>query len=213
VLADRPVTLLPGVGPVQARRLAGLGITRIGQLQRLSDAEAAHRLGEDGALLVRRARGLDERPVDPARETKSVSAETTFDRDLDGLVELERPLWSLSEKLARRLRAQSLAAGGVVLKLKTARFVSRTRSLRLASPTVLPDRLFEAAQGLLAGEVGGTAFRLIGIGASPLVAGDLADHGDLADALTPKRAAAQAAIDALRARFGEAAVRRGRLLD
>jgi DNA polymerase-4 len=80
----------------------------------------------------------------------------------------------------------------------------------LPSPTVLPDRLFDAAQALLAREITGTAFRLIGIGASPLRGLDEADHGDLADLETPRRAAAQAAIDTLRQRFGDTAIGRGR---
>ena len=100
----------------------------------------------------------------------------------------------------------------MVLKLKTARFASRTRSARLSSPTVLPDRLFDLARVLLAKEATGTEFRLIGIGANPLVPGATADQGDLADATTPRRAAAQAAIDALRGRFGDAAIARGRSL-
>jgi DNA polymerase-4 len=75
---------------------------------------------------------------------------------------------------------------------------------------VLPDRLFAAARVLLAREATGTAFRLIGIGASGLVPRDEADRGDLADAATPRLAAAQNAIDRLRARFGEAVVTRGR---
>ncbi|HQT78556.1 MAG TPA: DNA polymerase IV, partial [Rhodopila sp.] len=161
----------------------------------------------------RRARGLDARPVDPSREVKSVSAETTFDRDLISVAELEKPLWRLCEKLGRRLKEHDLAAGGVILKLKTAQFVTRTRAAQLPSPTVLPDRLFELARVLLAKEATGTPFRLIGVGASPLVSGTLADHGDLADSLTPRRAATQAAIDILRARFGEAAVTRGRALN
>ncbi len=105
-----------------------------------------------------------------------------------------------------------MAAGGVVLKLKTSRFTSRTRAGRLSSPTVLPDRLFDLARALLAKEATGMAFRLIGIGANPLLAGSDADQGDLADTTTPRRAAAQAAIDALRGRFGEAAIARGRSL-
>ena len=75
---------------------------------------------------------------------------------------------------------------------------------------MLPDRLFAAARDLLLREATGTAFRLIGIGASPLVPLAEADRGDLADRDTPRLAAAQAAIDALRQRFGEAAVTRGR---
>jgi DNA polymerase-4 len=119
-------------------------------------------------------------------------------------------LWRLAEKLARRLKGQDLAAAGVVLKLKTTNFASRTRAARLSAPTVLPDRLFGAASELLAREATGTAFRLIGIGANPLAPRDLADHGDLADRETPRLAAAQAAIDALRDRFGENSVIKGR---
>ena len=69
---------------------------------------------------------------------------------------------------------------------------------------------FEAAHALLVREATGTAFRLIGIGGSPLLPIGEADRGDLADIETPRRAAAQAAIDALRQRFGEAAIGRGR---
>jgi DNA polymerase-4 len=212
VLAPESVRLLPGVGVALARKLETLGITRLGQLQALPEREAARRLGDDGPFLVRRARGEDARAVDPSRQAKSVSAETTFDRDLSAIADLERHLWRLCEKLARRLRQQDLAAGGVVLKLKTSRFAQRTRAGRLSSPTVLPDRLFECAQPLLAQEATGIDFRLIGIGANPLVAGSTADHGDLADLLTPRRAATQAAIDALRGRFGDGAIARGRSL-
>ena len=209
VLASEPVGLLPGVGPALARRLAAKGITLLGHLQVLSDREARERLGDDGPALVRRARGEDTRLVDPARETKSISAETTFDTDLSDVAALQTHLWRLAEKLSRRLKEHELAAGGVVLKLKTADFVIRTRATRLPA-TVLPDRLFEAASRLLVREATGTAFRLIGIGASPLLAGEEADRGDLVDGETPRLAATQAAIDSLRGRFGDAAIGRGR---
>jgi DNA polymerase-4 len=210
LLAPESVRLLPGVGPALARRLEGLGITRLGQLQMLTEREALRRLGEEGPALVLRARGEDARRVDPGRETKSLSAETTFARDLSRIEELTPYLWRLAEKLGRRLREKELAATGVVLKLKTADFALRTRAARLATPTVLPDRLFAAAHGLLAREVTGTSFRLIGIGASGLAPLALADQGDLADRETPRLAAAQSAIDRLRARFGERVVGRGR---
>ena len=210
LLAPEPVRLLPGVGPALVRKLAGHGITRLGHLQALSDRDALRRLGEDGPALTKRARGEDVRAVDPIRETKSISAETTFDHDLMRIDDLERHLWRLAEKLGRRLREAEFAAAGVVLKLKTADFALRTRTQRLATPTVLPDRLFAAARTLLAREATGTAFRLIGIGASTLVSRAEADRGDLADPDTPRLAATQAAIDTLRARFGEKAVTRGR---
>ena len=214
LLAPESVRLLPGIGPAFARKLESLGITKLGHLQALDERDAFRRLGEDGPALVRRARGEDSRVVDPTRETKSVSAETTFDTDLSATADLERHLWRLAEKLARRLREQDLAAAGVTLKLKTSRFASRTRAQRLPSPSRLPDTLFEAARALLARETGGpggtTAFRLIGIGAQPLAPGDQADLPDLADPTRPKRAAAQAAVDALRLKFGAAVIGKGR---
>lgn len=210
LLAGEPVRLLPGVGAAMAAKLHAAGFTRLGQLAALDAREAARRFGEDGPSLAARARGEDNRPVVPGRETKSVSAETTFETDLSTQQALEAVLWRLCEKLARRLAAKELSAGGVVLKLKTVSFASRTRAARLAQPTLVPDVIFEAARKLLAREVDGTAFRLLGIGANPLLPASQADAPDLADPDAPRRGARWAAMEALRARFGEDAVRRGR---
>jgi DNA polymerase IV len=210
VLAPEPVRLLPGIGPAFARRLAARGIVTLGDLQALDDAAARRLMGEDGSALSARARGEDTRLVDPVRGAKSVSAETTFDTDLSRVEDLEINLWRCAEKLARRLKEQDLAAGGVVLKLKTTSFAIRTRAARLPDPTLLPDRLFEAARALLRREATGTAFRLIGLGAHPLLPREGADRGDLADTRTPRLAAAQEAIDRLRNRFGETVIIRGR---
>lgn len=210
LLASEPVGLLPGVGAVLARKLHDMGITRLGQLAAMDPKEAARRLGEDGPTLAARARGEDNRPVTPDRETKSVSAETTFDADLRSLADLEAPLWWICEKLSRRLAAKGFAAGGVALKLKTADFATRTRQARLPMPTIVPESLFEAARKLLAREVDGSAFRLIGLGAQPLVDGGLADRPDLADPDAGKRAAKWAAMEALRGKFGDRAVVTGR---
>ena len=209
VLAPEPVRTLPGIGPALERRLVARGITHLMHLQALDD-RAALALGKDGPSLVRRARGQDDRPVQLGGDTKSVSAETTFDTDVTDLPTLERHLWRMAEKLARRLREKDLAAGGVVLKLKTARFASRTRAQRLPGATALPDRLFDAARALLAREADGTAFRLVGLGASPLADAQDADQPDLADPSVARRVAAQRAVDALRGRFGEGVIGKGR---
>ncbi|WP_338662815.1 DNA polymerase IV [Pararoseomonas sp. SCSIO 73927] len=210
LLAPEPVTILPGVGPAFAAKLGGMGFSTLGQLASLDAREAMRRFGEDGPTLVARARGEDNRPVRPERETKSVSAETTFDRDIARPEEMEPFLWRLCERLARRLAEKGFAAGGVVLKLKTARFALRTRNARLPGPSAVPETLFAAARPLLAREADGTAFRLIGIGAQPLVEAAAADHGDLADPEAPRRAARWAAMESLRAKFGDGAVAVGR---
>ncbi|MGE4481578.1 DNA polymerase IV [Acidocella sp.] len=212
LLADEKASLLPGIGPAQAKRLEAAGIITIGQLAGL-DERAAAKLGHEGPALVDRARLRDTRPIRPDRESKSISAETTFETDIADLATLEAELWPLCEKLGRRLYRENQAAAGLVLKLKTADFQLRTRSQRLPAPTRLAETLFEAARPLLARETdGATPFRLIGIGAAPLASAALADLGDLADTATPRRRARQEAIDQLRARFGEAAVQRGRAL-
>ena len=212
VLAPELVGILPGIGPAAEKRLSAFGLTRVGQLQALSDREARRMLGDDGPSLVRRAKGCDARPVDPVRDAKSISAETTFNTDLTSRADLERHLWRLSERLAARLREKDFAAAGVVLKLKTASFASRTRTTRLAQPTALPDTLFEAARALLAREADGTAFRLIGIGAAGLAPLAAADRPDLADPDASRRVQRHGAIEALRHRFGSAIIGRGRAL-
>ncbi len=210
LLAPESVSLLPGVGPAQERRLAALGLTRIGQLQKLTNREARTMLGDEGPSLTARARGEDARLVTPVTAAKSISAETTFNENLSARPALEAHLWRLSERLADRLRTSGHAACGVTLKLKTASFASRTRTQRLPQPTALPDTLFAAAQTLLAREADGTPFRLIGIGASGLAPLATADSGDLADPDAARRRARQGAIDGLRARFGAAVIGKGR---
>ena len=208
-LAPMPVSALPGIGPKAASRLEAKGFATLGQVAGLSVPEALRRLGEDGPALAALARGEDGRAVDPSREAKSISAETTFNEDLSGLAELERALWPLAEKLSARLKEKELAAAGVTLKLKTASFQLRTRHARLPGPTQLADTLFAAARAILAREATGVRFRLIGIGADPLAEAAEADRGDLADPAAPKRKAVDQAMDRLRQKFGAGVIGKG----
>ena len=107
------------------------------------------RYGEEGRRLSRLARGIDEREVNAARETKSVSSETTFAHDISDLRTLERTLWGLAEEVSARLKDKDLSGATVTVKLRTADFKIRTRAQSLESPTQLAGRIFAAARILL----------------------------------------------------------------
>jgi DNA polymerase-4 len=212
-LADKPVSLIFGVGKVAAQRLAKDGIRLIADLQRLDERELVRRYGAEGQRLARLARGIDERAVDPDRARKSVSAETTFERDIASFRPLEKRLWALCEEVSDRLKNMRLAGTTVTLKLKTADFRILTRARSLESPTQLADRIFAAGRDLLARENNGTRYRLIGIGVSALADADEADPADLIDRGAERRAAAERAMDRVRGRFGHDALVRGLALE
>ncbi len=201
-LAEQPVGLIWGVGKAMRARLARDGITRIGQLQTMAEKTLATRYGSIGLRLSRLSRGEDVRAVIAGQGAKSISSETTFFEDLSAAADLLPILRKLSEKVAARLKDKDLAGNTIVLKLKTASFQTRTRNLKLADPTHLADRIFRTGRDLLEREIDGTRFRLIGIGVTGLTEGWRADPDDLLDPEATKRARAEAAMDAIRARFG-----------
>jgi DNA polymerase-4 len=205
-LAPKPISFIFGVGAVSAARYARDGFNRVADLQRAGEIELLRRYGEEGRRLSRLAHGIDERKVDPARETKSISSETTFERDIADFRTLERILWNLTEEVSARLKHNELAGATITLKLKTTDFKIRTRARSLETPTQLAGRIFGAARMLLERETDGTHFRLLGVGASALVSADEADPADLVDG---RAALAEHAVDDLRARFGDAVLIRG----
>ena len=212
-LADKPVSFIYGVGKAAAQRFAKDGIRLIADLQRMDERELLRRYGAEGQRLARLARGIDQRPVDPVRERKSVSAENTFDRDIASFRPLERRLWAAAEEVADRLKEKHLAGSTVTLKLKTADFRILTRARSLESPTQLAGRIFAAGRELLAREINGTRYRLLGVGVSALADADQADPADLIDRGAERRAAAERAVDRLRGRFGHDAVVKGLALE
>lgn len=208
-LHDKPVTMIWGVGKAFATTLESDGIRTIGQLQTMELAPLMRSYGSMGQRLYRLSRGLDTSQVDPEGESKSVSAETTFNEDIASLDELVPILRSLSEKVSRRLKAADIAGHTVVLKLKSRDFKLKTRSRQLADPTQLADRVFRTGLSMLEKEIDGTRFRLIGIGVSDLGDDGRADPLDLVDTQATKRAVAETAIDKLRGKFGNNAVETG----
>lgn len=209
-LAAKPVSLIWGVGKALEAKLARDGITRIAQLQKMEENDLMARYGSMGRRLWRLARGEDFRHVEPGHEAKSISAETTFMRDISDVSELDRILWPLCEKVSRRAKAAGLSGSTVVLKLKTADFKTRTRNQTLHDPTQLAEVIYRIASPMLAREATGTKFRLLGVGISGLADGDIADPPDMLDPGAARRAAAERAMDRLREKFGDKSIGKGR---
>ena len=209
-LAPKPVGFICGVGAVSAAKLAADGYRTIADLQRADETDLMRRYGEEGLRLWRLARGIDVRRVDPVRDTKSVSAETTFNENIGDLRPLEQHLWELTERVSTRLKKAQLCGSTVTLKLKTGDFKLRTRARSLGNPTQLATRIFAAGRDLLRNEVGHARFRLIGIGVSHL---EDATGDDLSDLIDRRGAQAEHAIDKLRSKFGKDAVVKGLALD
>jgi DNA polymerase-4 len=160
----------------------------------------------EGRRLWRLARGIDDRAVVPDRGAKTISAETTFETDIRDFATLEKLLWRLSEKVSSRLKNGDLSGSTITLKLKTADFRQRTRSQSIHAPTQLAGKIFAVTREMLAKEIDGTSFRLMGTGVSALRPGSQADDTDMLDR---RSAHAERAIDDLRKKFGQAAVIRG----
>jgi DNA polymerase-4 len=208
-LAEQPVSRIWGVGKVFQRKLAAEGIRTIGQLQQMDPNDLARRYGAMGLRLARLCQGEDSREVTPSRGAKSVSAETTFHRDIADYEALRPILRDLSEKVSGRLKKADLAGRTVSLKLKTSQFKTITRTRQLPDPTQLADRIYRAGEDLLVKEADGRQFRLIGIGVSDFSDPAQADPQDLLDEGAGRRKKAELAMDNLRERFGHSSVEVG----
>ena len=210
VLADKPVKMLWGAGKVLCRQLEKDGIERIGDLRALDESTLVKRYGSIGKRLYAFARGDDDRRISPSSGPKSISNETTFETDIVDVEVLKKRIWPLCEKVAARLKRSGLATAGVTMKLKTSRFKLMTRTRQLAQPTQLAEALYRGAVPLLEKEANGTAFRLIGIGASKLLDGEEADRPDLVNQGQVQDVQIEQAIDRVRGKFGTDAVGKGR---
>lgn len=207
-LAGRPISILPGVGPVFARTLISDGYRTVGDLAAAEIKTLASRYGEHGLRLHSLAHARDSRRVDPDSERKAMSCETTFEDDLTDLTDLETVLWPLCDRLASQARRAGVAGRVLTLKLRKTDFKILTRRRTLAEPTQTARTLFAQARELLAREVG-PPYRLIGVGIADLVEpADVAP--DLFGSSEARALKAEKAIDALRDKFGKAAVTSGR---
>jgi DNA polymerase IV len=212
-LQPRPVRIIWGVGTATQAALEQAGIRTISDLLRWDRADLTARFGQMGDRLWHLARGEDHRRVTRDSRPKSISKETTFFEDTADPDLLEGHLWRLAEQVADRAKARDLAGRSVHLKLKRADFSQITRRHALPAPTQTADRIFREAMALFAAVPNGSAYRLIGVGIADLCDGHLTeDGGDLLDPMAARRAGAERAADAIRARFGREAIIKGRSL-
>ena len=154
------------------------------------------------------------RAVDPERERKSVSAENTFATRHRLVPAAGEAALGRGGGSVRPAQGKAASAGSTVtLKLKTADFRILTRARSLESPTQLAGKIFGAARELLAREINGTRYRLLGVGVSALADAEDADPADLIDQSGERRAAAERAMDRVRGKFGHEAMVKGLALE
>ena len=200
-----PVTALFGVGPATARRLTRLGVETVGDLAALPEPSLVAALGTAaGRQLHQLANGIDERPVVVNRLPRSISHEETFARDLHARSALEAEVARLGDAVARRLRASSLVARTIVLKVRFGDFKTITRSATLPDPTDGARDVVAAARGLLAAVDTTAGVRLVGVGASGLV--DASTQQLSFEDGAPLHDAAELVADRIRDRFGDSAI-------
>ncbi|MGA2032966.1 MAG: DNA polymerase IV [Thermoguttaceae bacterium] len=165
-----PVARLWGVGRHNNQTLASLGIATISQLRRLQRDVLLSRFHTGSELLWRLARGLDDRPVVPERETKSISHETTFEEDIEETAILRSWLLELTEQISWRLRRHRVRARTLCVKVQFTDFVMLNCSETLAEPTNISKQLWQVADQMLKSRLPQPAgpVRLLGVGASDL---------------------------------------------
>lgn len=209
-----PVEDLWGVGERTAQALRRLGARTVAELAGLPRPALVKALGPRAAAhLSELARGIDTRPVVPGEQPKQVSAEETYERDLDDTGEIHRELLRLSERVGTRLRADRIAARTIAVKVRLAGFKTLTRAHTLAEATGVSERIWHVARDLYDGiPLERPRIRLLGVAASGLVGGEGAEQMRL-DARPDPWRAAEGAIDRLRRRFGRGAVDRAALAD
>ena len=169
-IAGLPARAIPGVGPATMERLARLGVARVSDLQALSAAELVRELGRSaGETLYNLARGIDDRAVEPDRETKSISVEDTFERDIADPAVLGRIAERHAGLVAERLAKAGLFARTVTVKVRWPDFSSISRSRTLNGATDRPEVVAQVARGLVEGLDTSAGVRLLGVGVSSLV--------------------------------------------
>ena len=210
VLDPLSVKCLPGLGHKKGDALLAAGILTLGALRTAPDARLWPLFGRDSARLRDRAGGLDDRPVTPDRDEKSISAEETFETDVADPALLRASLLRLADKTAARLRAKGLHAASVQVKIRERDFTTHTRQQKLVPVSQDSRAIGQLAVALLdtwLAEHPQARLRLLGVGTGELVEHSQPDLFAAPEAAGDSRL--DTALDQIRERFGSTAVRRG----
>jgi DNA polymerase-4 len=209
-----PVSVIPGIGRQTLAKLQHLGIFTVADLRLAPDRDLESVFGKFAQRTRDRAAGIDNRPVVAEREEKSVSAEETYDIDLEERSDMERELLRLAETTAGRLRKSDLQAGTIQVKIRQDDFQTFTRQRSAQPPVNNTDQIYHIACELLHAwleENPGTRVRLLGVGGNKL---SPAEQQDLFGSEEPAAAGAvDGAVDDIRDRFGKLSVGRARTLE
>ena len=207
-LSPLPADMLWGVGPKTSARLTDLGIHTIGDIAKWPESELVRLFGENGRDLARHARAIDDRSITTERETKSVSQEITFSRDVKDDQILQKTLKEMSAEVGAQLRRNNLAGKTIKLKIRWPDFTTLTRQTTLNHPTDEDDEIEKTALGLLKSvRKPNQAVRLIGVGVSGL--GQPMRQLGLWDQENEKSRRLQNAMDELQEKYGKNAIKRG----
>ena len=209
VLDPLSVRRLPGLGRKTGAKVEAAGIQTLGELRNAPDSVLRPLFGRYTQRVRERAAGIDDRPVIPEHDEKSLSAEDTFEQDIGDPRVLQAQLTRLAELACERLRRKQLTAGCIGVKIRRADFVTFTRQRTVAPPTHDGRTIANVARELFARwltEASGAKLRLLGV-----VLTDLSPASQLGlfEDTPPHTTRLDAALDEARARFGSGALRRG----
>ncbi len=214
ILDQLPIQRLFGVGQKTLPLLQALGIHTFRDLAKASDDALWSVFGKHTQVMRDRAHGIDDRPVQAQKEEKSISAEQTFAQDLLDPCLLTAQLTQLADRATARLRASSLFASTINVKIRRADFTTFTRQRQVTPATQETQVVCKVAQQLLDAwqqENSGVEVRLLGVGFSDLTT-ETTQQSDLFNAEPQKNSRLDATLDNIRGRFGATLVTRASLL-
>jgi len=166
-LAPLPVKKIPGIGPKTSERLAKYGIYTITDMAVIPEEKLVQRFGKLGQAMARWARGIDDRPVHEDRETKSISTERTFPRNIEDQEALLEILEKLSYKVAEQLKQKNIMAATISIKMRYGDFTTFTRQHTVSEPLDDGLEIYRIAAKLLVKNwIPGEPVRLLGVGGS-----------------------------------------------